>query len=179
MRKGLENVATPILAHNLGMAKSAQQEGFGDSFILALAGTSGCAVSQRRPDDDSVDWTLSCRLPTRPKIDVQVKTWTGDDGNGPNLRYPLPIKNYNDLIATPVMAPRMLVVVTVPHTAVDWTDCTPASTILKHAAYWVSLLGLPSITGQDKVTVYLPRANLLTADAVQDMMVRADAGLPL
>lgn len=172
-------MALPALAVNLGMAKSAQQEGFGDAFLIALAGVSGCALQQRRPDDDSVDWTLSCRLPHRPKIDVQLKTWTGDDGSGATLNYPLKIKNYNDLTLPNVMAPRMLVVIAIPQEPTDWADCSPAELALRHSAYWMSLLGLPAVIGQQTVTVYLPRANLLTADTLQDLMVRTDSGLPL
>ena len=38
------------------MALTAQQECFGDAFLLAVAGVGGCAVALRRPDDDSIDW---------------------------------------------------------------------------------------------------------------------------
>jgi hypothetical protein len=58
---------------SLGMARTAQQESFGDAFLMAVAGAAGCGISLRRPDDDSIDWTLSCRLSRRPKIDVQMK----------------------------------------------------------------------------------------------------------
>ena len=80
------------MSTSLGMAISLQQEGFGDALLLAVAGVAGCATAIRRPDDDSVDWTLSCRLPRRPKIDVQMKTWTGDDCESDPIRYPLKIK---------------------------------------------------------------------------------------
>ena len=74
---------------DLGMARTVQQEGFGDAFLLAVAGVAGCAVSQRRPDDDSIDWTLSCKLKRRPKLDVQMKTISTDNGTEEVIRYPL------------------------------------------------------------------------------------------
>lgn len=161
------------------MAKSARQESFGDAFLLAIAGVAGCAISNRRPDNDSIDWTLSCRLPSRPKIDVQIKTWVGDDRQGPDLRYPLKIKNYNDLVSTDLMVPRILVVVAIPRDEMKWSYCRKEALSLRHSAYWVSIRGLPSVIGQESVTTRLPRSNLLTADAIQDMMLRADGGAPL
>ena len=73
---------------DLGMARTARQEGFGDAFLLAVAVVAGCAVSRPRPDDDSIDWTLSCKLRRRPKLDVQMKTTSTDDGTGDVIRYP-------------------------------------------------------------------------------------------
>ncbi len=60
---------------SLGMALTAQQECFGDAFLLAVAGVGGCAVALRRPDDDSIDWTLSCRLPRRPRRSNEDLDW--------------------------------------------------------------------------------------------------------
>lgn len=169
----------PALAADLGMAKSARQESLGDAFLLALAGVAGCAISNRRPDNDSIDWTLSCRLRSRPKIDVQIKTWVGNDRAGPNLRYPLKIKNYNDLVLTDLMVPRILIVVALPREDIKWSYCRPEALSLRQSAYWVSIRGLPSIIGQDTVTTRLPRSNLLTADVIQNMMLRVDGGAPL
>jgi hypothetical protein len=58
---------------NLGMAPSTMQENFGDGFFLSLAATAGCATASPRPDNDSIDWTLSCKLPTRPKMTYNSK----------------------------------------------------------------------------------------------------------
>jgi len=70
---------------NLGMAVSTQQENFGNSFLLAVAAAAGCACAKPETDNDSVDWTLSCRLSRRPKIDVQIKTVMTDDALGDHI----------------------------------------------------------------------------------------------
>lgn len=168
-----------VIAHDLGMAPDNWQEAFGDGFIQAVAGAAGCGTAIRRPDDDSIDWTLYSRLPTRPKIDVQVKTWTGDDGKNTYLSYPLKIKNYHDLIIGNVSDPRILVVVTVPKDRGSWLYCTTDEFRLHRAAYWVSLLGQPATSNTKTVTVQIPRANLFTADKLQELMLQADAGTPL
>jgi hypothetical protein len=74
------------MLQDLGMARTAQQEVFGDAFLTAIAAVAGCAMSMRRPDNDSIDWTLSCRLSRRPKLDIQMKTWTGDDGSSGTIK---------------------------------------------------------------------------------------------
>ena len=159
---------------SLGMALAAQQECFGDAFLLAVAGVAGCAVALRRPDDDSIDWTLSCRLPRRPKIDVQMKTWSGDDCSSDPIRYPLKRKNYDDLILTDVVVPRILVLVTIPKDIGEWTAWSAEQLTLRRCGYWMSLAGLPQSDNETTVTVSVPRANVLTAEALKDMMQRVN-----
>jgi hypothetical protein len=121
----------PPIARSLGMAITTQQECFGDAYLLAVAGVAGCAVSLRRPDDDSIDWTLSSRLSRRPKIDIQMKTWNGDDRASDPIRYPLKRKNYDDLILTDVLAPRIFVLVTIPQDIGDWMTLSAEQLILR------------------------------------------------
>jgi hypothetical protein len=156
------------------MALTAQQECFGDSFLLAVAGAAGCAVSFRRPDDDSIDWTLSCRLSRRPKVDVQMKTWTGDDCFSDPIRYPLKRKNYEDLILTNVLAPRILVLVILPQDPTEWIAISKEQLICRRCGYWVSLAGHPTTENETRVTVSLPRANVLTVESLQTMMQRVN-----
>jgi hypothetical protein len=161
---------------SIGMSRPAQQECFGDAFLLAVAAVAGCAVSFRRPDDDSIDWTLSSKLSRRPKIDVQMKTWTGDDGTSDPIRYPLKRKNYHDLILTDVLVPRILVVVTMPQEIGEWMELSEEQLLLRRCGYWVSLAGQPQSDNQTSVTVSVPRANVLTADSLQGLMHRINEG---
>jgi hypothetical protein len=161
---------------SLGMARTAQQECFGNAFLLAVAGVAGCAISAPCPDDDSIDWTLSCQLPRRPKIDVQMKTWTGDDGSSDPIRYPLKRKNYDDLILTDVFAPRILVLVTIPQDSGEWMELSVENLILRRWGYWVFLAGQPQSDNETSVTVSVPRANVLTVEALQELMQRVNEG---
>jgi Domain of unknown function (DUF4365) len=161
---------------SLGMCRSAKQECFGDAFLLAVAGVAGCAVSLRRPDDDSIDWTLSCRLSRRPKVDVQMKTWTGDDGSSDSIRYPLKRKNYYDLILTDVLAPRILVLVMIPQDIKEWIASSVEQLVLRRCGYWVSLAGQPQSDNETSVTVSVPRANVLSVNALQGLMQRINEG---
>jgi len=164
----------PLL--DLGMARTAQQEGFGDAFLLAVAGVAGCAVSPRRPDDDSIDWTLSCRLSQRPKLDIQMKTTITDEGEGDEIKYPLKRKNYDDLILTDVCSPRILVLVLLPRTFEEWLTLSVEELVLRKCAYWVSLAGLPATDNDSTVTVSVPRVNMFTPAALCTMMQNINGG---
>jgi len=161
---------------DLGMARTAQQEGFGDAYLLAIAGVAGCATSLRRPDDDSIDWTLSCRLPLRPKLDIQMKTTTTADDGGDTIQYPLKVKNYNDLIITDILVPRILILVILPPKIEEWLALSPTELILRRCSYWTSLRGRPTSDNEYTVTVPIPRANMFTVEALCGMMARINEG---
>ena len=161
---------------DLGMAQTAQQEGFGDAYLLAVAGVAGCATSLRRPDDDSIDWTLSCRLARRPKLDIQMKTTTAIDGSGNPIQYRLKVKNYNDLVLTDILAPRILVLVLLPSNVEEWLDMSPTALILHCCSYWTSLRGQLTSDNEYTVTVPVPRSNMFTVEALGGMMAQINEG---
>jgi hypothetical protein len=45
---------------------------------------------------------------------------------------------------------------------------------LRRCGYWMSLAGLPQSDNETTVTVSVPRANVLTAEALKDMMQRVN-----
>jgi len=75
------------------------------------------------------------------------------------------------------MVPRILVVVHVPESVVEWLTEEEDRRILRHRAHWLSLLGeeehaptRPSDWQESNVRVWVPRGNLLTAARLQEMM---------
>lgn len=158
------------------MDLNARQEQFGNAFLLAVAAVAGFAAAKPGTDHDSIDWTLSSRLPRRPKLDIQMKSTRADDGQGPAIRFPLRRKNYDDLILTDVSCPRLLVLVLVPSDVAHWTAQTPEQLVLRRCGYWLSLAGLPPSDNESTVTVSVPRVNVLTAAALTGLMQRANDG---
>jgi len=152
------------------MAQTAQQERFGDAFLLAVASVAGCAYAKPETDNDSIDWTLSCKLSRRPKIDVQMKTTSHDGRFTEIIPYPLRKKNYDDLILTDVFTPRILVLVVVPKDASQWLEVSQEELVLRRSAYWVSLAGLPETDNDTAVTVNVPIRQLFTVDQLCQMM---------
>jgi hypothetical protein len=172
----MEIHATGETLSTLGMSKSAQQELFGNAFITAVAGVAGCALQEPRPDHDSIDWTLSCMLRSRPRLDVQMKTTTTDAGNDEHISYAIKKKNYDDLIITDIYTPRILILVILPKYIDDWLNLTQDQLALRKCAYWVSLAGLPESTNTHSVTISIPRNNLFTPATVEQMMHTINEG---
>jgi hypothetical protein len=165
------------MAPSLGMARTIQQERFADAFLLAVAAVAGCTVAKPEVDDDSIDWTLSCKLtPRRPKLDVQMKSTIHAEGDKTHIRYPLKRKNYDDLILREVAAPRILVLAVVPAGIAEWISLSTEQLVLLRAAYSVSLAGEPESDNETSVTVSVPRANLFTVEALRGMMTRINEG---
>jgi hypothetical protein len=168
------------VAASLGMAYTAQQERYSDAFLLAVCATAGCAAAKPEVDDDSIDWTLSCKLsPRRPKLDVQMKSTSNDDGKDDSIRYALRKKNYDELIVTDVTVSRLLILVIVPDDLNDWVTLSPAELVLRRCAYWVSLAGRAESANEHSVTVMVPRENVFDVSALQELMRRANRGLRL
>ena len=161
------------------IARPNQQEQFSDAFLMAIAAAAGCAISRPVPDNDSIDWTLSCRLPRRPKLDIQLKSTIFQKDVINDIRYRLKIKNYNDLILEDLVAPRILVLVTVPRKIEDWLSMTPESLLLRYTAYWVCLAGAPAVRNTKACTVTIPQRNLITPAVLRDLMLRINDGEPL
>jgi hypothetical protein len=161
----------------LGLSVSAAQEQFSKAFILAMASLAGCSVAEPKPDDDSIDWTLSCRLaPRRPKLDLQVKSTNDGTGTEAAIHYPLKRKNYDELILADLLTPRLLVLVVVPPDPLAWLTASPEALVLRHCAYWVSLRGLPATDNETSVTVEVPRANLFDVSALMGLMQLINEG---
>jgi len=161
---------------NLGMARTAQQERFGDAFLLAVASVAGCAYAKPETDNDSIDWTLSCKLPRRPKIDIQMKTVSHNGQFADEISYSLKKKNYDDLILTDVLAPRILILVTVPEDIDLWLTVSQQELVLQRSAYWISLAGLQSSTNDTAVTVRVPTNQAFNVEQLRWMMQQINLG---
>lgn len=155
------------------------QEQLSDAFLSGVAATAGCAMSRPVPDNDSIDWTISCRLPRRPKLDVQMKSTTVAAPCDSDFRFSLKLKNYNDLRLDDVIVPRILVVVTVPRRQEEWLDLSPEGLVLRYCAYWMSLAGMPRIRNTKSTSVIIPSRNLLTPAVLRELMQRINDDVPL
>lgn len=162
---------------SLGLARSVQQERFADAFLLAVAASAGCSAAKPDVDHDSIDWTLACKLtPRRPKIDIQMKSTINNSGTGTHIHYALVRKNYDELITTEVLVPRLLVLVLLPDDPEAWLELTVDQLLLRHCAYWVSLNGLPPTENETSVTVRVPRNNVFDVASLQAIMNKINIG---
>jgi hypothetical protein len=67
----------------------------------------------------------------------------------------------------------LLMILILPGAAAQWLKTTPQALTLKRCAYWVSLRGAPDPPSgpDDKLTIYVPKANRFTPGALEQLLV--------
>lgn len=160
-----------------------QKEQFSNTYLQAITTVAGYSLYKPSVDDDSIDWGIAAkgvmgRLRS-PRLELQLKSTSRDVLDDNQLRYPLKIKNYNDLRLPDFVIPRILVVLVLPETLTDWLQQSEAELCMRYCAYWVSLRGMPDTQNTATVTVSLPRSHQFTVSALQSMMQRLSQGVLL
>jgi len=146
------------------MDLSLRKEQFSQAYVRAVAAVAGYGVSKPDPDYDSIDIELSGRtgegVPTRPKIDIQLKCTSQNVPRDRDVVYPLKRKNYDELRMTDLLVPRLLIVVHIPESEEEWLEHSEAELVLRRCGYWVPLKGQPEVANTTTVSVALPRTNI-------------------
>jgi hypothetical protein len=160
-----------------------QKEEFSYAYIYAVASAAGYSFQRATTPLDQVGIDVTIReIPEMPEprrptpLDLQVKCTSRDVLADDEMRYPLPVKNYEELRYEEYSVPRILIVVVVPDNLDEWLHQSQEELCLKHCGYWVSLRGQAATQNQETVTVYLPRENIFSVDALKSMMQRIKSG---
>ncbi len=153
-----------------------RKEEFSYAYIYAITTAAGYSFqkSSRTLDVSGIDATLTGTVSEdtlyEPQLDLQVKSTSLDILGTEFIHYPLKIKNYNELRKERTVAPRILVVVLIPENLQEWITQSETELCLRRCAYWVSLRGQPQTSNTETVTVYIPRENLFTVNALRNLM---------
>lgn len=156
-----------------------QKELFNVAYVHAMAAQAGLNHGSLEVDDDSLDLIISGKGFGKlgglrnPQLHLQLKCTSQDLRSDDLIKFPLSMKNYNDLRATNVVAPSYLVVMIVPEDVSSWTSHTSTYMILNHCCYWVSLKGMPASNNKKKIVIDVPLKQRLTPDALHQLMVLA------
>lgn len=162
-----------------------QKEEFSYAYLYAVTSAAGYSfqLAPRPLDMDGVDGiiaaTAASGLMRRPRLEVQVKCTSRDLLDNQGIKYPLSVKNYNDLRYDTPYNTRILVVVLVPETLEEWVSQSQTELCLRRCAYWISLRGQPPIANQTTVNVSLPAQNLFSPNALKTIMQCIERGEPL
>ncbi len=160
----------PLAKHDGGGGRAVyithQMESFNAAYVSSMAAHAGLKTAKTDIDDDSVDLILAGSgfpgLIRNPQLHLQLKCTASPTIVGGVLKFPLKIKNYDDLRAENVISPQYLVVMTVPSLCEDWIRHTTDSMTLHNCCYWASLRGQPATTNTTSVTVDIPMSQRLT-----------------
>ncbi|MDB9536577.1 DUF4365 domain-containing protein [Dolichospermum planctonicum CS-1226] len=159
-----------------------QKEEFSYAYIYAIAAAAGYSFqkSSRILDVGGIDGTITGTVSDdtlyEPQLDLQVKSISLDILSAETIRYPLKIKNYNELRKERTVAPRILVVVLIPENLPEWIKQSETELCLRRCAYWVSLRGQPQTENTETLTVYIPRENVFTVNGLKDLMQKIQTG---
>jgi hypothetical protein len=74
------------------------------------------------------------------------------------------------------MVPRLLVVMLLPRKRGQRIEQDNQRMLIRYAAYYLSLSGMPAATQRGKVTVTIPRKNLLSVRNLRQLMAQAAQG---
>jgi hypothetical protein len=155
------------------MTEEQQKEQFSIAYVRAVAAAARVNIYKMEVDADSIDIGFSVKSvagrPQSPKLDAQLKCVTKLTGNDSEFRFPLPVKNYNELVGDHY-TPKILIVVLVPLSPAEWLVQTTDCLSLYHCGYWVSLHTLESSTHVQTVTIGIPRTQLFSQDTLRSLM---------
>ena len=158
-----------------------QKEQFSNAYLQAVASVAGYSLYKPAVDDDSVDWgiaaTGSIGRIRAPRLELQLKSTSTDVLDDTTIRYPLKLKNYNDLRFSNFAIPRILVLILLPNKLDDWMQQSEAELCIRYCGYWLSLRGMPETQNTTTVTVTIPRTNQFTVAALESIMQGIGQGL--
>ena len=158
------------------MDSSAQKEEFSRAYVHAVATVAGFTQYEPEVDDDSIDVGFAARggggTVRSPKVDVQLKCTTDKVVFEKELRFPLPIKNYEDLRGEDLQVPRILIVLVVPDDLGEWLEHDETRLVLKRCAWWCSLRDEAPSPNSTNVTIHIPRGQVFNPEALKGIMQR-------
>lgn len=160
------------------MDPNIQKEEFSYAYIQAVASAAGYAFQRTTTplDNLGIDVTITGigerTITGFPQLYLQVKSTSLNLLEERFLKYPLRVKNYEELRQPNQYPPLILVVVLLPENVEEWLEQSEAELCQKSSAYWISLEGEEPTENRQTVTVYLPRKNLFGIGALKSLMQR-------
>lgn len=142
-------------------------------YVHAIAACKGIQLTKTHIDDDSVDGTFSSNEGNCPRVDFQLKATWAKSFEGDILKFPLKKKNFLELKKSPVMSPRILIVLALPQLENDWIQHGHDAFLIRNCAYWKSLVNEPDVANETSITVQLSKQNFLSPDSLKDIMDKA------
>ena len=149
------------------------------AYVVAVAAVKSFATEITRIDNDSVDATINYNgylVPGEstlysPSIKLQLKATSNVHISEDFIRFPLPVKNYDDLRARSA-TPRLLVVLCLPELKNEWVNHSIYELTVRKCAYYLNLYGFPESNNERTVTVKIPLVNVFSPDSLYDLMLK-------
>lgn len=141
------------------------------AYLTAVAGAAGLQVTKFDLDKASIDAIVMPISGLKGRqVNFQLKATSGDVFDGDNVKFALPIKNYNDLRDPGLTNPHYLVVVHLPGAASDWLSTTLDQLIIHGGAYFANLAGLPETPNAATKTIVFPKSQVFDVAIISQMI---------
>jgi hypothetical protein len=161
------------------LSENDKKEELSRTYIQAVSAKVGFSTEKITIDRDSIDVIIRCNskldaLSEFEKVTLEVQAKATSNPNEQNgiFKFPLPIKNYNDLRSNS-MAPRIIVLYVLPDRNENWVTMDEEKLVLQRCAYWVSIKGKPESNNSTSVTIDIPKDNIFNATTLHQIMVKA------
>lgn len=166
-----------------GITEQHIKEGLSRAYIIAVSHATGLNIEESRYDY-GIDGTISGvkilkngrRVSNGVKLDFQLKSSVNIEVEDDVIKYALEAKNYNDLVDEEVATPRILILYKLPKEREQWINVTENNTILKHCAWWCHLRGKEPTNNCSSKTIEIPRNQILTVEALNELMRKVERG---
>lgn len=149
------------------------------AYVHAVAAHAGCSAGRPYTDTDSVDANITASglegILRSPQLDIQLKATSVAGNPAKLLRFPLPLKNYNDLRLR-CAVPRILVVLVLPPEREQWLSHSHDGLVARRCSYWVDLLGKPPTENKSSVSVSLETSQVFDPATLTTLMGRIAQG---
>lgn len=144
-----------------------QKERFSRAWVIAAAAAADFTYRIVADDEHGVDMTIHSDHHT---LDFQLKATSSPETQGQYLVHDLDVRTYNLLRDTKRSGYGVLALVIVAPNTEDWHIMDDAGTALTRSAYYLALHGQPETSNASTVRLKVPLANLLTSDAMKNLM---------
>ncbi len=145
------------------------------AYAHAVAAQAGYVTAVYELDRDGIDMRIQAGGVMRPALELQLKATINLGDGGDHVRFPLRRRNY-DLLRLEAQTPRLLVVLELPKNQDQWMAITADELVIRHRAYWVSLLGYDETTNQSSVTIHIPKQNRFHVAGLRSLMEQSRTG---
>jgi hypothetical protein len=164
------------------LIRTHRQEALCRAYIHAIAGRCGLGCSFQE-FDYGIDLTVhSIRrrdgryCESGFNIDIQAKSSASVVDSWSHVLFDLEVKYYDDLRDPTVGCPRILVLLVLPAEETTWTEQTEDHLLLRRCAYWISLKGMGATTNTATIRIPIPRNNVFSVEALNQLMKKVSKG---
>jgi hypothetical protein len=156
------------------------KEEFSYAYMHTLAARAGFTCDRPGKDRQSTDVIVNSEGPAcddfilrQAHLGFQLKATARELPDGDVIPFSLPINNYNDLRIRNAY-PKLLALFIMPVNADHWLQHDHEEQLIsRRCGYYLNLYGEPPLENTDNRTVYVPRANVLTVESLQQLMAQS------